>query len=319
MYGSFVDYLNIGASPFESTDNRFLLSNSISGENFYVLNADSLVPDGASSDIIVDKSDYVHAIIDYSTNVKFNERDPDVVDKKSNSNSPIEVIVGYAAGTSGTKLTYNTTYFDRKESDSARGSAGNANIFANIHIEPISYITKNRLASSDGVSIGGYSISKLDAPYDIYSLEFANNGHSGYKIPFYTKNRDIQMKQSSYNTCRLSTASDLDFRYEPDVKIYVIPGSEYTQVVFVNSDADVTFEANDVLIRKAYTILIFENKYLDPFNSSFNSKTAIVNESNNVVSIRCDYIRGYRAGTIESKHTSLLVGLTEVGDVGGVC
>jgi hypothetical protein len=82
---------------------------------------------------------------------------------------------------------------------------------------------------------------------------------------------------------------------------------------------DVTFESKHALIRKAYTILIFENKYLDPFNSSFNSKTAIVNESNNVVSIRCDYIRGYRAGTIESKHTSLLVGLTEVGDVGGVC
>jgi hypothetical protein len=319
MHGSFVDYLNIGASPFESTDNRFLLSNCISGENWYILNAYSTVPEGASSDIIVDKADYVHSIIDYSTEVPFSERDSAIVGKKSDSNSPVEVIVGYSAGTDGTKLTYDTPYFDRQESDSARGSGDNANIFANIHIEPISYIVKNRLAGSDGVNVGGYSISKLNTTYSVYSLEFANNGRSGYKIPFYTKNRDIQMKQSSYNTCKLSTASDLDFRYEPDVRIYVIPGSEYTQVVFVNSADDVTFESKHALIRKAYTILIFENKYLDPFNSSFNSKTAIVNESNNVVSIRCDYIRGYRAGTIESKHTSLLVGLTEVGDVGGVC
>jgi hypothetical protein len=192
-------------------------------------------------------------------------------------------------------------------------------IIGNVHLEPISYVVKNRLLGVESRYLAGYNFEKTTLPLESYRLSFDNNGRSGYRIPFYSKLKTAQVIQSSYNTSRSTVAADFDFAYDPNVKIIVFPCDPFTYVLFVNDESIISADGSYITVNGEHAMIKFENKYLDPQDVAFDSSLSVTNEFGNVVSIRCDNASGYRAGMLKTASASITYGLTEIAQSGGDC
>jgi len=311
--GSYVDYFNVGASILPASDYRFMYSNTVSGRNNYKLKTVSPI-DEVDTSSIYSKDNELVAIVDMSS-TSITCRDINDLLYKETSSTPIEV---FSCSTSAMYVTLDGSVASNLSKGSYAGESYST-IIANIHIEPISYIAKNRNVDIDGVSFAGYTINR-ESNFNGYRLVLENNSRSGYKIPFYSKLKNSQISQSSYNTSKSNTAGSVDFEHNQNGIVYVVTTASYTYVIFLNSEDVFSYDGEFIIINDAHVVIKIENRYLDPNHGDFDSTVSIVNEFGNVVSIRCDYISGFRSGNTSIVNpASITTGLTEIGQSGGGC
>lgn len=183
----------------------------------------------------------------------------------------------------------------------------------NAHIEILSYIAKNYKSQIHGVKLAGYTVNNTGL--NTFSILLESNKYSGYRIPYHLNNVDGELKPTSH---QLNISYMGDGAYDDnDLKCN-------TGLMYISIISDSILVLHDLEnISASNTFMVFPISLLDPNNPSYDSTKCIVNEFNNVVSIKCDNVYPFRArscGPVTPYgKTNLVLGLTEVSEVGGEC
>lgn len=183
----------------------------------------------------------------------------------------------------------------------------------NFHIEPISYLVKNRFNAVNGFELGNYTINATGTS-QLYMITHTNNEFSGYRIP-YSSNRDgnygvvtSQQIEFSNKSTSMPDSYDMNSSLSP---FYVTIDSSFCHV----HDAQV--------IGDSKIVVSIPFGLIDPTDPTFDPTCGIVNEFNNVVSIKLPYmfaVRSRNCGYAFLRgRSNLILGLTEVAEIGGDC
>lgn len=303
LKGAVVDYIGVHDFMLNGSYSSYLLSN----DDLNVFNL-------AQVKTIADRATYfekygseIISIVD-SANSKFNLRNVTDVVSLNKVGSLIQVSCGL-------DVEYDANYnVNKVGSESVFGTLASAlHVKAGIHVEILSYISKNIGNNLDGVSFAGYSIVKKDV--DVYEITCKSDSLSGYRVPYLIEDVDTaadQLSTSNYAKCALVHGYEMAYS---KVNTFIVKATNSYTVACSASYAEFVsrkFNSTHVLIK-------IDNALLNPLNSSFNPAIAVVNEFSNVVSIKTESIAGLRIGYANNGRGSLILGLTEISEIGGNC
>lgn len=183
----------------------------------------------------------------------------------------------------------------------------------NFHIEPISYLVKNRNMGISSLAIGNYTINATTVK-GLYILKSSDNRFSGYRVPYATDRTgeyaSVSADQATFSNQSAGAPEAADMNSSIS-DFCVTIDSEYCHV------------HDNISIGNSTMIVSIPFGLIDPTDATFDPSCAIVNEFSNVVSIKLPYMFGVRSqncGRIFAKGKSnLILGLTEVAEIGGGC
>lgn len=183
----------------------------------------------------------------------------------------------------------------------------------NFHIEAVSYIAKNRKNNPTGVVLGKYTITNISD--NLYSIVSENNNYSGYRIPYkYTENGNIL--QAEDNQLTFSNMSNSSPR---DADLNATRNAMYVTI----NESNLIIHSSQLISSSVISIKI-PYRFIDPTDASYDPTYGVINEFNNVVSIKIPYIFGFRSrccniGSGFDGRSNIIFGLTEISDLGGDC
>ena len=95
-----------------------------------------------------------------------------------------------------------------------------------------------------------------------------------------------------------------------------------TMYVTVNDSNLIVHSSQQISLSKIYVKIPF--RFIDPTDASYDPTCGVINEFNNVVSIKIPYIFGFRSrccntGSGFDGRSNIVFGLTEISDLGGDC
>ena len=298
--GVVVDYLGANFREYGSFYTSFVLS-SVAGGDFKLTNSET------ATDRLIYVEEYnddITTIIE-SSNLSF-------------ATTPISKILGnsFDASSSIVVSLSNTFKLDglvKEVKPNVRMTASSLiSGRLNFHVEPISYLVKNRLAAITTLEMGGYTIQNISA--GLYLITPENNPYSGYRVPYASSYTNLVGSASS-NQLQFSNISN-GVTEANDMDASLVPF-----YVTITDNFSYVHDTQDI----AHSSIMFKipHQLIDPTNAAFDPSCAIVNEFSNVVSIKLPYTFGFRAqncGVRYSKGKSnLILGLTEVAEIGGGC
>ena len=303
LTGAVIDYIGVNCVEFGSFSTHFLLTGDQSND-FKLSNNES----ATDRKIYVEKNNNdITSIIESSNSSFITTNTSSILNTITNPNSSILISLSNVYDPS--KSTEITPVVIKNSSTST--------IMAlNIHIEPISYLVKNRNMNLTSVSIGGYIITLANG---VYVLTPTNNPYSGYRIPYYSENIDpdgvvyssVSNDQLSFsNILKTSTANSYDMNNSLN-SFYVTIFDDHCNV------------HNQPTLAESTIVYRIPHKLIDPTDAGFDPSCAIVNEFSNVVSLKLPYMFGFRSQNcgkyVFNGKSNLILGLTEVAEIGGGC
>jgi len=298
--GAIVDYLGANYSEYGSFYTSFALSNKAGGD-FKLSNNESQT----DRLIYVEEHNKDITSIVQSSNLVFNTTQvSNVLGSNFDASSTILAIMSNVYNPDG-------LYAERKATVRSTPNAV-TNGYLNFHIEPVSYLVKNRKSSITILELGGYSIEYVSA--GLYKLTASNNPYSGYRVPYVASYSDSigtttpeQLEFSNISE-GIQSASDMNCSLLP---FYVTIVDNFSYIHDVQN------------ISLSTIIFKIPHNMIDPTDAAFDPSCAIVNEFSNVVSLKLPYTFGFRSQNCGIVHTkgksNLVLGLTEVAEIGGGC
>ena len=297
--GFIVDYLGLNVGEDGYFFNSFVLSKN-DVDPYKILNADTSI----------DRGHYVEA---YNGDITTLIQSSEFVFTPSKISSELQI--SYDSATS--IFVRMSNIYDPAGKFTEKDPSVNANELVrdalNFHLEPISYLAKNRKNYPSEIAIGGCTITKLSNT--LYSISSKNNKYSGYRIPYYyTNNENVLF--ASESQLNFSNAS------ESSARLSDLHASLMNVYVTLN-DATLTVHSAQNIGESIISVTI-PYQLIDPTDASYDPISGIVNEFNNVVSIKLPYLFGFRArccntGAGYDGRSNIVFGLTEVADIGEVC
>ncbi len=297
--GFIVDYFGLNLDEYGHFFTSYILSKNNS-DPFKILNSDESTDrrhyieqynNDISTLIQSSEAQFIPSKVSKELNIAYNANDSILV-KMSNIYDPD----GYS-----TEVTPSVNNSDR------------STLAINFHVEAISYIAKNRKNKPNGISIGKYTITNISD--NLYSIISENNKYSGYRIPYkYTENGNIlqaEDNQLTFSNMSNSSPRDADLN-----------ATKSTMYVTVNDSNLIVHSSQQISLSKIYVKIPF--RFIDPTDASYDPTCGVINEFNNVVSIKIPYIFGFRSrccntGSGFDGRSNIVFGLTEISDLGGDC
>lgn len=301
LSGAIVDYIGVNYAEFGSFYTGFVLSTE-SGGDFLISNTTDLVDrrvytEQYNGDIISliesNGTTFTPSKISSRISGKYNKAKSILVSVSNiyhsvaNANEQTPVVSSYS-------------------SDSLLGAL-------NFHIEPISYLVKNRLNSISSYELGNYTINSTSVA-GLFVITQTDNKFSGYRVPYYTDRTGsvgtvtTQQIQHSNQSTAAPDSSDMNSSLK---MFYVTIDSGYCHV------------HDNLIIGNSTVIVSIPFGLIDPTDATFDPLCGIVNEFNNVVSIKLPYmfaVRSRNCGIAYNRgRSNLVLGLTEVAEIGGDC
>ena len=300
LSGALVDYLGVNYIEYGSFFTNFVLS-SISGGDFSLNNTKEYT----DRRVYVEKNNNDITSIIESANSAFSPTNiSSVISGAYNKAKSILVSISNI---------YNIYGEINEQYPIVQSSASSSDIGAlNFHVEPISYLVKNRNMNITTLEIGNYTITK-NSTTGVYSIISSDNQYSGYRIP-YTTDRDanfvVSIDQATFSNKASGAPESFDMNSSLDY-FYVTIDNEYCHV------------HNNSSITNSIIIVSIPFGMIDPTDATFDPSSAIVNEFSNVVSLKLPYmfaVRSQNCGSYINKGKSnIILGLTEVAEIGGGC
>lgn len=301
LTGAVVDY--IGANYFEYGDffSNFVLS-SVDGGDFTLTSAEDLT----DRRVYVESNQGDITSIIESSNTSFTPTKlSSVIGVKYNKLKSIVISLSNIYNTNG-KISEVSPVVRRSSIDTIFGAL-------NFHIEPISYLVKNRKNTISTFAIGNYTISSTSIS-GLYALVSSNNPFSGYRIPY------VNYRSDEYSTV---TLDQINFSNQSDSIPEGPDMNSSLEPFYVTLDSTYCHIHDNVSIGNSTIIVTIPFGMIDPTDATFDPSCAIVNEFNNVVSLKLPYMFAIRSQNCGSNFTkgrsNLILGLTEVAEIGGDC
>ena len=300
LKGSIVDYIGVNYVEYGSFLTGFLLS-SVEGADFS-LNANRQLTDRKV--FVESDSGDVTTIIESSQSVFSPTKLSSVISTTYDKSKTILVSASNVFNPSG-KIVEKSPVATATSPSSAIGAL-------NFHIEPISYLVKNRNLSFDALSIGNYSIVKVNS--NLYTIQLSQNEFSGYRIPY------TRYDGSAYS---MVSSSQINHSNQSSSAPESADMNSSKNMFYATIDGTHCHIHNNLAITGSTIIVSIPFEMIDPTDSAFDPSCAVVNEFSNVVSIKLPYmtaIRSKNCGILTSKgKANLVLGLTEISEIGGGC
>lgn len=301
LTGAVVDYIGANYYEYGSFFSNFVLS-SVDGGDFTLTNAEDLTDRRV---YVESNQGDITSIIESSGSSFSPTKLSNVIGVKYNKLKSIVISLSNIYNSNG-KISEVSPVVRRSSIDTVFGAL-------NFHIEPISYLVKNRNNSISTFSLGNYTISSTSIS-GLYTLVSSDNQFSGYRIPY------VNYRSGDYSTVMLDQIN-FSNRSEsmpegPDMNSSLEP-------FYVTIDSAYCHIHDNVSIGNSTIIVTIPFGMIDPTDATFDPSCAIVNEFNNVVSLKLPYmfaVRSQNCGTRFTKgRSNLILGLTEVAEIGGDC
>jgi len=301
LTGAIVDYIGINYQEYGSFFTNFVLS-SVAGGDFLLTNLE----DVTDRRVYVEKNlGDITSIIESSNSVFNPSKVSKVIATKYDKTKSIVVSASNMYNANG-KMAEVSPIARVSSIETVRGAL-------NFHIEPISYLVKNRKMGITSLELGNYTINSTGIA-GLYILQSSNNKFSGYRVPYATDRSGnyaiVGAAQAKFSNQSTSAPESPDMNSSIDTFCVTID-SEYCHI------------HDNISIANSTMIVSIPFGLIDPTDATFDPSCAIVNEFSNVVSVKLPYMFGVRSqncGRVFSKGKSnLILGLTEVAEIGGGC
>lgn len=301
LTGALVDYIGVNYQEFGSFFTSFVLS-SVSGGDF-LLTRPSEVTD---SRVYVEENQGDVTTVIESSGVAFSpSKVSKVISTKFDKTKSIIVSASNMYNVFGKMGEYEPQV--RSYSlDASKGAM-------NFHIEPISYLVKNRNMGITSLTLGNYTITASGIK-GLYILQSSDNRFSGYRVPYATDRSgayaSVSADQATFSNQSTSAPES------PDMNSSI---SDFC----VTIDSEYCHVHDNISIGNSTMIVSIPFGLIDPTDATFDPSCAIVNEFSNVVSMKLPYMFGVRSQNcgrlIKKGRSNLILGLTEVAEIGGGC
>lgn len=301
LTGAIVDYIGLNYLEYGSFFTNFVLS-SVAGGDFLLTNSE----DTTDRRVYVEKNIGDITSIIESSNTTFNpSKLSKVISTKYDKTKSIVVSLSNMYNSNG-KISEVAPVVRASSIETMRGAM-------NFHIEPISYLVKNRNMGISTLELGNYTISSTGIA-GLYILQSSDNMFSGYRVPYAT---DRSGNYAIVSTLQAELSNQSTSAPEsPDM-------NSSLESFCVTIDSEYCHIHDNISIGNSTMIVSIPFGLIDPTDATFDPSCAIVNEFSNVVSIKLPYMFGVRSqncGRIFAKGKSnLILGLTEVAEIGGGC
>ncbi len=301
LTGALVDYIGVNYAEFGDFHTGFVLSTEEGGD-FLISDTTELVDRRVYTELY--NNDITSLIESSAISFKPTKVSDRITGKYNKSRSILVSISNiYHSVASSSEKTPSASVMD---ANSAIGAL-------NFHVEPISYLAKNRLSSIESISLGNYTITATPVA-GLYLVTNTNNPFSGYRVPYYSDRSGsfgavtAQQIQFSNKSSSLPDSTDMNSSLN---YFYVTVDSSYCHI------------HDNVVIANSKIIVSVPFGLIDPTDATFDPLCGIVNEFNNVVSVKLPYmfaVRSRNCGySYKRGRSNLILGLTEVAEIGGGC